>query len=136
MSVDFWANLFLAFLVFCLGLLFVNRSKFEFVRKLQAAYLRNKLVPKLREILPMITSQLQSTEPDLFPLFRLKADIEALSAKSQSLFAEERAAITYFLAKLSTEIANFEAGTATARGLEELVLSGQRAVHELVELGD
>lgn len=135
MSLDFWVKLFFALILFVLGLLFINRSKFEFVRKLQAKYLRNRLIPKLKEILPLISTQLQSAEPNLFPLFRLKADIEVLSAKSHSLFAEERTAIANFLANLSTEIANFEAGVSTTKDLEELVLSGQRTVNELVELG-
>lgn len=135
MSADFWVNLTLALLVFMMGLLFVNRSKFEFVRKLQAAYLRSKLEPKLREILPVISAQFQLPDANLFPIFRLKADIELLVRKSNSLFREERDAINNFLARLSRGIASFEAGKLSNSELEELILSGQRAINELSELG-
>jgi len=136
LSADFWINLLVALSVFLIGIGFINRSKIEFIRKIRARYLRSKIIPKIQALLPIIAQQLQSDEPDLFPIFRLKADLESVASRSQSLFFEEREAVNYFLATLSSEIARFEAGNSTDYGIDELVLSGQRAITELVELGN
>lgn len=138
MSLSFWVNLVLALMVFAGALLFINRSKFRFVQRLRAARLRDKIVPKMQAILPMVVAPLPIEAADLFPLFRLKADLEALSSRASVLYEVEQHTLANFLAKLSTHIARVEAGVTEdalfKKNVEDLVLSGQRVIIEVTEL--
>jgi len=89
LSLSFWVNLLLALMVFAVALLFINRSKFRFVQRLRAARLRGKIVPKMQAILPMVAASSRLDDSELFALFRLKADLEALSSRASVLYDVE-----------------------------------------------
>ena len=135
-SFNFWANLFIASTFFVLALLFINRNKIKAVRYFLASRLRAKVIPKLKSILPIIISSMQSEDENLFPLFRLRADLEAYCLKSDVLFDEERLALTEFLEGLSSLLTSYKNNKETIQTeLGEVILSGQRAIIELSELG-
>jgi len=141
LSFQFWFKLFFAILVFIFALLFVNRSKIHFIQRLRASRLRDKIAPKMQAILPIISTSLNAEQADLFPLFKLRADLEDLVLKADVLFDVERLALIEFLTKLSVQIGKFEAVSApleshskTREGVNDLMLSGQRVIKELTEL--
>ncbi|MDB4512099.1 hypothetical protein N9060_01415 [Arenicella sp.] len=135
MSTNFWANLLLSIVVLSLALVFIKRSKIKTIRYFLAERLRRKALPKLKAILAMIEASLQSSQADMFPLFRLRADLETLCLKGDVLFDEERLALSEFLAKLSSSMSILTVNTEAQIALDELVLSGQRAINELSESG-
>lgn len=135
MSINFWANLFFAGILFVLALVFINRNKIQAIRNFMAARLRRKIAPKLNEILPVIVSSFSSDGSDMFPLFRLRADLEELCLKADVLFNEEQTALLEFLEKLSSVLTDFKTNSLIPRELDNLILSGQRASNELKELG-
>lgn len=139
MSSDFWLNLLLALLIFVSALTYINRSKIRFIREILAQRLRRRVLPRLQSILPMIVSAFNSKQPasekfTFFPLFRLRADLEALCLKSDVLFEIERMALSDFLVKLSPVVGKLEEGLAETEDIDELLLSGQRAINEISEL--
>lgn len=133
LSLSFWGNLLIALVVFIVALIFINRNKIRALRNFMADRVRRKAIPSLKAILPLIISTLQSNQADMFPLFRLRADLEALCLKSGVLFAEEQTALSTFLAKLSSVLAAFKTGAVDQQQLDDLILSGQRAIAELSE---
>lgn len=134
MSVQFWINFAVAVVVLILALLFVNRSKFLFIQRLRATWLRKKIIPKMKAILPLISDVLQADQVNIFPLFKLRADLEALVLKSDALFEVERNALIEFLQKLSLQISDIETSSISNNNIEELILSGERTIVELSEL--
>lgn len=134
LSLNFWVNLLLALIVFAIALIFINRNKIRAIRNFMADRIRRKAIPTLKAILPIIVSTLQSGQADMYPLFRLRADLETLCAKSDVLFAEERTALSTFLAKLSSVLTAFKTDSVIQQELDDLILSGQRAIAELSEL--
>lgn len=133
MSSDFWINLILAMFVFTFALAFVNRSKINAIRSFMASRLRRKTRVKLEAISPIISSSLSVGETELFPMFRIRADLEALCVKADVLFDVEHRALADFLAELSYVISKFKSGSGTTEQIESLTLSCQRAINELSE---
>ena len=134
LSLSFWGNLLIAFVGFAVALIFINRNKIRAVRNFMADRVRRKAIPSLKAILPIIISTLHSNQADMFPLFRLRADLEALCLKSDVLFSEEQTALSIFLAKLSVVLTAFKSDSVDQQELDDLILSGQRAIAELSEL--
>jgi len=110
MSPKFWINLCIALCVLLFAVVYINRSKIHFIRKLMASRLRK------------------------FILYKLKADLESDVLKAGVLFDVERLALTDFLTKLSTYISFYESDKSSANQAEDLILTGQRAVNEINEL--
>lgn len=134
MSFQFWVNLFLSFCVLLFAVGFINRSKIHFIRRIMASRLRIKILPAMDAIIPVINASFRRDGGELFPLFKLKADLESFALKADVLFDVERNALAQFLTQLSTQIARFEAGTLESNDVDELVLSGQRVMREVKEL--
>ncbi len=119
--------------VFTLALTYVNRSKINTVRYYLATRLRRKTLLKLKAILPILSTSFNAQDEALFPLFRLRADLEGLCAKAGILYDVEHLALANFLTELSSVTAKFKAGLGTAEQIESLILSCQRAINELSE---
>ena len=141
MSAQFWFKLLLALLIFLIALLFVNRSKFHVIQRLRASRLRSQLIPKMQAILPIISVSLNAEKVDLFPLFKLRADLEDMVLKANVLFDVEYLGLIDFLTKLSQQIGEFESNTEALgnfskdqEGIDDLILCGQRVIKELTEL--
>lgn len=83
----------------------------------------------------MAAAELNAEQPNLFKLFRIRADTEALVLQASVLFNHERIALADFMAMLSAVIAKYENGVATTANIEDVVLAGQRAIIELKEVG-
>jgi len=99
-----------------------------------ASRLRLKILPTLDAIIRVMNSDLRSQSNELFPLFKLKADLESYALKSNLLFDVERIALAEFLTDLSTQIAKYEASGLESKQVDELVLRAQRAHREVNEL--
>ena len=98
--------------------------------------LRRKINPKIKMILPIISNSLNVAGSDLFPLFRLRADLEALCLKADILFYEERIVFTEFLTNLSSVLTIYKHNSVVHQSeLDNVILSGQRVIVELSELG-
>lgn len=95
--------------------------------------LRHKTLPKLKAILPILSNSLNAQGDDLFPLFRLRADLEALCTSADLLYEVEHLALANFLAELSSVMSKFNAGLGTSKQIENLILSCQLAINELSE---
>jgi len=136
LSTDFWFSLILAAFIFVIALAFVNRSKIKTIRYFLADRLRRKITPKIKMILPIISNSLNRADSDLFPLFRLRADLEALCLKADILFYEERIVFTEFLTNLSSVLTIYKHNSVVHQSeLDNVILSGQRVIVELSELG-
>lgn len=98
-----------------------------------AGRLRRKAIPKLKAILPMLTSTFSADSGDPFPLYRLRADLESICTRADVLYDSERLALVDFLAHLSTVMAGFKEGRENNDQIESLILIGQRAINELTE---
>lgn len=85
--------------------------------------------------MPVLTAELSSGQANLFPIFRLRADLEALMQKGHLLFSNEHRHVSDFLARLSGLLARHDAGLTTAADIDEVALIGERAVLELTEIG-
>jgi len=134
MSLEFWINLFLAFCVLLSAVVYINRSKIHFLRKLMASRLRQKILPRMNALLTVLINGYQPQSEDKFILYKLKADLESDVLKAGVLFDVERETLTDFLTKLSTYIAHCEAEQLSATQNEDLILTGQRVVNEINEL--
>lgn len=85
-------------------------------------------------IIPVINASFRAHDSELFPLFKLKADLESLALKSDVLFDVESHALAEFLTTLSTLISRFEAGLLESNDVDNLLLIGQRVMREVKEL--
>lgn len=135
LSLQFWLKLLVAIGVLVTAWLYLNWSKFHFVQKRRAARLRLKVMPRMKAIIPMIGANLANESPQVFELFKLKADLEELALTSDVLFDVERIALSDFLTKLSSKMAMLETSAQQSHGRDDLVLAGQRVIKELTELG-
>jgi len=88
----------------------------------------------MQTILPIVSDVLRSNQSDLFPLFRLRADLEGLVLKADVLFEIERTSLIKFLQQLSVQIGEFESGRIANENISELIRSGERVIVELTEL--
>lgn len=135
MSVNFWIDLLIAILAFLCAILFVHQYKHGLIRDFRAKRLRRKLVSNLQELMPIAADTFTGRQPSMMPLFRIRADIDALLIQGTVLFNEERKALADFMAMLSAVTVKYEAGLATANNIEDVVLAGQRTINELNEIG-
>lgn len=134
MSPQFWINLFLAFCVLLFAVVYINRSKIHFLRKLMASRLRQKILPRMNALMTVLMNGYQPQSEDKFILYKLKADLEGDVLKADVLFDVERITLADFLTKLSTYIAQCEAEQLSAKQSEDLILTGQRVINEINEL--
>jgi len=133
-SLQFWINLFLAFLVLAVALIAINHSKISFIRKIRATRLRAKALQSMQVILPMIRQTFTDNEADLFPLFHLRAGLESMARKADLLFEVEKRELRQFLTRLSATVSRYESGLLNKSELYELELSAQRVIREMKEL--
>ena len=134
MSLQFWINLFLAFCVLLFAVVYINRSKIHFLRKLMASRLRQKILPRMNALMAILMNGYQPQSEDKFILYKLKADLEGDVLKADVLFDVERITLADFLTKLSTYMAQCEAEQLSAKQSEDLILTGQRVINEINEL--
>ena len=134
MSLKFWINLCIALCVLLFAVVYINRSKIHFIRKLMASRLRQKILPRMDALLTILVNGYQAEGEEKFILYKLKADLESDVLKASVLFDVERLALTDFLTKLSTYISFYESDKSSANQAEDLILTGQRAVNEINEL--
>jgi len=134
MSIQFWVNLFIAFCILLCAVVYINRSKIHFIRKLMAGRLRQKILPRMNALLTILVNGYQSDGDEKFTLYKLKADLESDVLKADVLFEVERITLTEFLTNLSTYIAHYESEQSSVIQIEDLILTGQRAINEINEL--
>ena len=134
MSLKFWINLCIALCVLLFAVVYINRSKIHFIRKLMASRLRQKILPRMDALLTILVNGYQAEGEEKFILYKLKADLESDVLKAGVLFDVERLALTDFLTKLSTYISFYESDKSSVNQAEDLILTGQRAVNEINEL--
>jgi len=135
LSSQFWTQLVLAVSALVATVVFIDQYKRGVFKTFRAKILRRKLTSGLKSLLPVIVRELQSEQANLFAIFRLRADLEALMKKGHLLFSDERRQVSSFLAKLSNLLAKYDADQMTDTDLDETVLLGQRAILELTEIG-
>ena len=155
MSSNFWFELTLALLLLGSGIGLVHQYKFGSIRRLRATWLRRSILQTLDQLLSELTTPAQSNasagfspngfssdhfssdyfSSDYFAVFRLRADIEQDYQRADVLFEEERVVLADFLSAISGLIARAESGFDTSQDLEKAILSGQRAVLEITEIG-
>ena len=134
MSFQFWVNLSLALCFLLAAVLFINRTKVQFIRRIMASRLRQKILPRMEAVLAVISQGYHSPESETYPLFKLKADLEACVLKADVLFDIERTTLADFLTKLSAYIAYNEFQSVSNDKFDDLILCGQRVVNEINEL--
>ncbi len=133
-SLHFWANLLLAFVVLAIALLAINHSKISFIRKIRASRLRARALSLMQTITPMIGEVLSRADSNLFPLFKLRANLELVARKADLLFDIEQQELSGFLTVLSTCVARYESGILTRQEQSELSLAAERVIREMTEL--
>lgn len=134
LSVQFWLKLGLSFLVLVCALVYINRSKIRFIQKIRAARLRAKLITQTTAILPVINATLRTSNSDLMPLFKLRANLEYQAGKTALLFDIERDTVAEFLTLLSRRIAEYDSNGLNPVDIENVTLLAQRTIRELIEL--
>ena len=134
LSVQFWLKLGLSFLVLVCALVYINRSKIRFIQKIRAARLRAKLIAQTTAILPVINATLRTSNSDLMPLFKLRANLEYQAGKTAVLFDIERDTVAEFLTLLSRRIAEYDSNGSNPVDIENVTLLAQRTIRELTEL--
>lgn len=135
MSNQFWVQFSLALLLLTTTVVFIDQYKRGIFRTFRAKLLRRNLAALLTSLLPVIVNELPHDQADLFAIFRLRADLEALMKKGYLLFSEERFLVSDFLARLSRLLAKYDAKQVTEDDVDEIALAGQRAILELTEIG-
>lgn len=116
------------------AVIFINRSKINFIRRILAERLRQKILSRMNALLPMLLKGYRSTPEDMFAFYKLKADLESYVQKADVLYQVEHRSLVSFLTQLSTYIAQYETQTASSHQAEGLILAGQRLVNEINEL--
>ena len=105
------------------------------LRELRAKWLRRKIVNAMQALLPQIRLLLDEESGNRFPLFRLRAELEQLHSHNNALLDEEKARLSLFLASVSALVSSSEAGSASSVGMNDVIMLGQRIIHESTELG-
>lgn len=134
LSLQFWINLFIAFLVLVFALVAINHSKISFIRKIRASRLRARALQSMNAILPVIRNAFSHSEADLFPMFKLRADLELVARKADLLFDVEKRELQTFLTLLSSCVSHYESGVVTKQEVGDVVLLAQRVIREMSEL--
>jgi len=134
-STQFWVKLFVALSLLPLTFFTVHSYRKGALRELRAKWLRRKIVASMEALLPHV-QMLPSNQPaNHFPLFRLRAELEQLAAHSDVLLIEEKNRLNLFLANLSALFSLSQTGEASTREMTDVLLLGQRVIHESTELG-
>ena len=137
MSLNFWITLFSALTLFILSLAAIQIYKSGLIRNFLARLLRKKLCPLLNaivvELQRMHVAEFIDSDSD-YVLRRLRAELEVLYAKSNTLFDQERLAIEKVLVNLSRLSAQFNHGAIDKATLESTILFAQRASADLSEI--
>ena len=135
MSTQFWVKLFVALSLLPLTFLTVHSYRKGALRELRAKWLRRKIVASMEALLPYVQALPNGDRASHFPLFRLRAELEQLATHSDVLLVEEKNRLNLFLANLSTLFSLSETGLASTREMTDVLLLGQRVIHESTELG-
>lgn len=142
MSTAFWIELLLALLAFAGAIVFVLKFKENLQRRAKAKQLRKILIPELQAVLPALAAQLfpnelgaDSYRSNSEAIGRFNDGLKQLLEQSVVMFAEERAALSAFSSGLELLLPSLQSGELARNATDELVLLGQRAVHEMVENG-
>ena len=139
MSSLFWFKLIFALVLLGMLVIGIHQYKHGAFRRLRARWLRNKLIPLLTDLVnelggPIFASLQAQQTPDLYRLFRLRANLEYLHTKTGILYPDERERTAHFLAAISSLVARIDQQQVTQHDLDETILRGQRAVLEITEL--
>ncbi len=135
MSTKFWVHLSLALSLLPLTFFVVHSYRKGVLKELRAKWLRRKIVTAMEALLPHVQMLHIDVMANRFPLFRLRAELEQLYTHCDVLLPEEKTRLGVFLANLSALFSSTESGTATAGDMGEVLLLGQRVIHESNELG-
>ena len=135
MSTKFWVHLSLALSLLPLTFYVVHSYRKGALKELRAKWLRRKIVATMEAILPHVQLLNDQMLANRFPLFRLRAELEQLYTHSDVLLPEEKSRLNLFLANLSALFSSSESGTASTRDMSDVLLLGQRVIHESNELG-
>ncbi|RBP47115.1 hypothetical protein [Arenicella xantha] len=134
MSSNFWLELGLALALLAGGITLVHQYKFGAIRRLRAKWLRNAMLPTLKQLLNELATQSYSDASEGYRLLRLRADLEEDYQRASVLFDEERVVLAEFLSGMSNLVARADSGLATSRDLDAVLLVGQRALLEISEI--
>lgn len=124
--------------LFGFAILAVQLYKSELIRDIRARFLRRKLVPKVRAVLPLLLQQAAqpaTAETIDYEVRALRADLESLFGHAKPLFNQERDNLAKFLVGLSYLSAQQGRDQLTPADAQDVVLLGQRVVQELTEIG-
>lgn len=142
MSNAFWVELALALLGFVGFIMLVLKFKTGLVQRAKARQLRRMLVPEFQAILPALAAQLHSQEigADSYAhnnvaIAQFARSLDHVLKDSDGFYSEEYAAMSEFVFALESVLPNFQSDTLSTRMVEELILIGQRAIHEMTENG-
>ena len=116
-----------------MAIVFINRTKIEFIREMLANRLRQKILPRMDALLSLLTENFEEGNTK-FAIFKLKADLESFMSKSSVLYEVEQKALTDFLTRLSRYISKLDSDSVLYQDTQDLILSGQRAHNEMSEL--
>ena len=135
MSFQFWLKLTVALSLLPITFVTVHSYRKGVIKELRAKLLRRKIITEMESLLPHVLSLGSEAQEDHFPLFRVRAKLEHLYTLSDVLLGEEKTRLGLFLGSLSTLFLMSEAGTALSSDAHDVVLQGQRVIHECKELG-
>lgn len=142
MSTAFWFELVLAVFGFVGFIILVLKFKAGLLQRAKARQLRKLLVPELKAVLPALAAQLYQSEYDINPysqnggaITQFHLGLDHLLTQSSVMFPEERETLTEFSSALRSLLPSFQSGTLARAATEDLLLLGQRAVHEMTENG-
>jgi len=136
MSANFWLNLISALLALGLGLLVIRSWKLGILRRWRARGLRRRLSPLIEQLLMQLASAEDVPIVNSLIFLRQREEIESIYRRSRVLLDEERVALAEFLSSLSrfSGQQNIEPLSQSAQR-EDLILKGQRLMHDMREFG-
>jgi len=142
LSPAFWIELLLALIGLAASIILVLKFKKSLLQRKKARRLRAILVPEFQVVLPELVAQLYPQESDVNPYLQSReviaefcGHLDGWLTESVVLFPEERATLSQFSSSLSLLLPGFRAGGPSKLATQELILLGQRAVHEMTENG-
>ena len=142
MSSAFWVELLLALMGLAGSIFLVLKFKRNLLQRKRARRLRSILVPLVQAVLPELAAQLYTHEMDDNPfqkngekITRFCSHLDRWLKESTVLFPEEYATLSQFSSDLALILPSFQAGGPSRLATEELILLGQRVVHEMTENG-
>jgi len=142
-SSAFWVELILALIGLAVSITLVLKFKRNLLQRRKARHLREILVPEVEAVLPELAAQLYMHEKDENPfqyngekITQFCGRLDSWLKQSTVLFPEERATLNQFSSELSLILPSFQAGGPSRLATEELILLGQRVVHEMTEHGN